>query len=204
MKRSEARTYVVGIDEAGRGPLAGPVSVCALGVRDMSVLNLFKGVKDSKQLTEKQREEYFARIKAESKKGTLFYKVGMASAKSIDRNGIAPSIRSIVNRCLQRLENIDSAFIHAKIKLDGSLHASSRYTDQEMIIRGDENVPIIALASICAKVTRDRKMKRLAKEYAKYGFEIHKGYGTKQHYEAIERWGISPVHRKSFLGKIIK
>ncbi len=195
--------YIIGIDEAGRGPLAGPVSVCAFGVKNRSILRKFRGIKDSKQLSEKQREEWFGKIREYARDGLVHYKVGMAKSHLIDSKGISHAIYSVLNRCIRRLEEVDPEFKNAEILLDGSLYASGRYRKQKTIIGGDESVPIIALASVCAKVTRDRKMKVIARDYPGYGLEIHKGYGTKMHYTAIRKLGISPVHRKSFLGKII-
>jgi ribonuclease HII len=214
--------YLIGIDEAGRGPLAGPISVGVFSVKDKKVLAKFKGVKDSKQLSEKQREEWFEKIKKEicrstsglsNKKGAgdISYAVSFSSAGVIDSKGLTRATKMAMNRCLKRLEKKGFAPIDGsdgrsddgkhvcKILLDGSLYAPSRYKDQKTIIGGDAKEPIIALASICAKVLRDRKMKRLAKEFPGYGFEIHKGYGTKAHYKAIKKHGMSPVHRRSFL-----
>ncbi len=194
-----ARTHLIGIDEAGRGPLAGPIAVGAFSVRSKDTLKKFKGVKDSKQLSELQREEWFKRIKEERNNGMIGFAVSFSSAEVIDTKGITHATRAALNRCLKRLEKHDFAARKSRILLDGSLYAPSRYKDQKTIIDGDAKKPIIALASICAKVLRDRKMKRLAKKYPKYGFEIHKGYGTKAHYKAIKKHGLSEIHRKSFL-----
>jgi ribonuclease HII len=193
---------IIGIDEAGRGPLAGPVSVGAFAVRSRDVLKKFKGVKDSKQLSEKQREEWFRLIKISVKNSEIFYSVSFAQAETIDGKGLSYAVYSALNRCLKKLEKNNFASPDSIILLDGSLYASSRYTNQKTIIDGDAKEKIIALASICAKVTRDRRMKKLAKEYPDYGFDIHKGYGTKGHYKAIRKHGMLPaVHRKSFLRK---
>lgn len=191
--------FTVGIDEAGRGPLAGPISVGAFSIKSKDILKRFKGVKDSKQLSEKQREEWFKTIKQRRKEGKIAYAVSFSSAEVIDSKGITRATRAALNRCLKKLENKDFAPLKCKVLLDGSLYAPSRYADQKTIIDGDAKEPIIALASICAKVLRDRKMKRLAKKYPQYGFEIHKGYGTKAHYRAIKKHGVSKIHRRSFL-----
>lgn len=193
------KRYLIGIDEAGRGPLAGPVAVGVFAVRSKAVLKNFKGVKDSKQLSEKQREEWFRLIQIHAKEGIVKYAVSMSSSEVIDTQGIVHAIRSALNRCLKRLERHEFATIDSRILLDGSLYAPDRYINQKTIIDGDAKEPIIALASICAKVTRDRKMKRLGKEYPYHGFEIHKGYGTKAHYKAIKKHGLTPDHRRSFL-----
>ncbi len=227
--------YLIGIDEAGRGPLAGPVSVGAFAVKfdafefylndrikfiaaKQHALKQFRGVKDSKQLTEKQREEWFVKIKLHSKISDkdiitnlpeVFWVVSFSSAKTIDLRGLSYAIRSALGRSLKKLENKigrgsdrtsrSSLPKNSVVLLDGSLYAPSRYINQKTIIDGDAKEPIIALASICAKVLRDRKLKRIAKDFPNYGFEIHKGYGTKAHYKAIKKHGISKIHRKSFL-----
>jgi ribonuclease HII len=201
-KRRSKITFLIGIDEAGRGPLAGPISVGAFSVRSKDILKIFKGVKDSKQLSEKQREEWFKVIKQHKKDGHIMYAVSFSSAGVIDEKGITHATKAALNRCLKRLEKKDFAPFKCRVLLDGSLYAPSRYADQKTIIDGDAKEPIIALASICAKVLRDRKMKRLAKKYPKYGFEIHKGYGTKAHYRAIRKHGPSDIHRRSFLKNI--
>ena len=127
------------------------------------------------------------------------YSVSFSGAGVIDEKGISHAVYLALNRSLRRIEKKGFRCTVGRILLDGSLHASARYPHQRTIIDGDSKEPIIALASICAKVVRDRKMKRLAKEFPQYGFEIHKGYGTEKHYLAIKRLGISPLHRKSFL-----
>ena len=190
---------IIGIDEAGRGPLAGPISVGAFAVKSKDTLKLFKGVKDSKQLSEKQREEWFATIKKHSNKREVCYAVSFSSAPIIDSKGLTKATRMAMGRSLKRLEKNGFAPIDSRVLLDGSLYAPLKYSNQKTIIDGDAKEPIIALASICAKVLRDRKMKRLAKKYPNYGFEIHKGYGTKAHYRAIRKYGISELHRRSFL-----
>jgi ribonuclease HII len=195
-------SYIIGIDEAGRGPLAGSVAVGVFAVPTKGALKKFRGVKDSKQLSEKQREEWFRAIKDSSEKGEAFYAVTFARPATIDAKGLTYAVYSALNRGLRRLESLGVNCIDSRILLDGSLYASGRYADQTTIIDGDAKEPIIALASICAKVTRDRRMKKLAKEYPLYGFEIHKGYGTAGHYRAIERYGLTPEHRRTFLKRI--
>mgnify|MGYP003393565605 CR=1 FL=1 len=192
--------YLIGVDEAGRGPLAGPVAVGVLAVRSRGTMKKFRGVKDSKQLSAKQREEWFSKIKAHAKNREVFYAVSFARPETIDTKGLSYAIYSALNRALRRLESFKAECLTGKILLDGSLYASERYLDQTTIIDGDAKEPIIALASICAKVLRDRRMVKLAKLFPQYGFEIHKGYGTKAHYKAIKKHGISSVHRRSFLG----
>jgi ribonuclease HII len=194
--------FLIGIDEAGRGPLAGPVAVGVFAVRSKSVLKRFKGARDSKKLTEAQREAFFLQIKEAHKDGHVYYSVSYSSSNFIDEKGIVPAVKSAMNRALKRLERDflqGPTLDNCKILLDGALAAPARYLDQTTIIGGDDLEPVISLASICAKVLRDRKMKRLAKKHSQYGFEIHKGYGTKSHYRAIRKHGLSEIHRKSFV-----
>ncbi len=190
---------VIGVDEVGRGPLAGPLCVGACLVRARlrrRALFALSGVRDCKQLTPEKRHEWFSRIAREAKQGTLCVTSSFVSPSIIDRKGLAYALRLAIRRCLKRLI---AAPGHALIQLDGGLCAPARYPFQETIVGGDEREPLIAAASIVAKVRRDRYMIRLAKKYPAYGFEIHKGYGTKRHYEALRRHGISEVHRRSFL-----
>ena len=205
-------SYVIGIDEAGRGPLAGPVAVGAFAIRSKSVLKMFKGARDSKKLTAATREAFFLKIKEAKKNGHVYFAVSYSSAGIIDKKGIVPAIKSALNRSLKKLEvsylrridlraqdrpaqNLDDC----RVLLDGSLKAPARYVNQKTIIGGDDIEPVISLASICAKVMRDHKMMRLAKKYPHYGLEIHKGYGTKAHYKAIKKYGVCALHRRSFI-----
>ena len=196
--------YLVGIDEVGRWPLAGPLAVGVLVMNTKSAkrFRLFyqKGetfLRDSKKLSEKQREEWFEIICAERKRGALDFSVSFVSHIMIDKSGLAWALRTATARSLARLAiSTDSA-----IFLDGGLRAPEIFKNQKTIIKGDEKIPVIALASIVAKVTRDHLMIRMAKKYPQYGFERHKGYGTKEHFAAIKRHGLCPIHRRSFLLK---
>ena len=196
--------YLVGIDEVGRGPLAGPLAVGVLVMNTKSAkrFRLFyqKGetfLRDSKKLSERQREEWFKIICAERKRGALDFSVSFVSHSVIDKSGLAWALRTATARSLARLAiPTDSA-----IFLDGGLRAPEIFKNQKTIIKGDEKIPVIALASIVAKVTRDHLMIRMAKKYPQYGFERHKGYGTKEHFAAIKRHGLCPIHRRSFLLK---
>lgn len=198
---------LIGIDEAGRGPIAGPVAVGVFAVTRRSDLREFAGVRDSKKLSESQREAFFLQIREAQKAGHAHYAVSFSSAGVIDKRGIVPAIKAAMNRALKRLESglrrvdlrTEGRPTRCRVLLDGSLVAPKRFTDQKTIIGGDDIEPVISLASICAKVLRDRKMKRLAKKHPHYGFEIHKGYGTKAHYRAIRKHGLSKIHRRSFL-----
>ena len=190
---------LIGVDEAGRGPLAGPLSLCALFVKNVQTLEWFVDIKDSKKLSEKKREWWFTKIKEAEAEGLLRAEVVFTDNKTIDEKGMGYCLKESVARAL-------APFVGEKEKtlvlLDGSLYAPREFPHQKTIIRGDEKERSIAMASVLAKVTRDREMCRLAKEYPEYGFEAHKGYGTKGHYLAIKAHGVSAVHRKSFLQRI--
>ncbi|MCI5050756.1 MAG: ribonuclease HII [Candidatus Pacebacteria bacterium] len=191
-------TYIVGIDEVGRGPLAGPVMVAAFCVPEKSqkkVLEELEGITDSKKLTKKRREDYAAKIKSLEQDGLLKVSISAVSAKLIDQEGIVPAINSAVRSSLKKL-NINPAEVF--IYLDGGLRAPASY-DQETVIKGDSKIWQIGAASVIAKVLRDRKMIEYAKKYPEYGFEKHKGYGTKLHRENIQKYGICDIHRKSWI-----
>lgn len=188
--------YVVGIDEAGRGPLAGPVAVgVARVVEGYDIIAAFPGLNDSKKLSEKKRDGLYAILMQEVKVGNVRVRVCLSGEAMIDQKGIAYAVRSALNRGLESLLPDPTT---GKVFLDGSLHAPEAY-EQETIIGGDGKVPVIMLAALAAKVTRDRLMVELAKKYPEYGFEGHKGYGTKAHMEALRAHGLSPIHRKTFV-----
>ena len=203
---SKKYTFLVGIDEAGRGPVAGPVAVGGVSVKKKELRLLqriftpIKG-KDSKKLTEKQRELWYGIICEQVRLGNMSFFVAMSSAKIIDSKGIVFGIKSAMSKVLKRVAPDP---LSVRVLLDGSLYAPDEYENQETIIKGDEKEMVISLASIVAKVERDRKMRKLAKKYPEYGLEKHKGYGTKRHYEAIKKHGMTPEHRKTFLRRIIR
>ncbi len=188
--------WVVGIDEAGRGPLAGPVAVAAVAAT-ASVKRKTQNVKfrDSKKLSFKKREEIFKLVASSQK---LVAVCSLVGEKIIDQHGIVYAVRLGIKRSLQKL-NINPKMCN--ILLDGSLKAPPEYKNQKTVIRGDETVPIIALASIVAKVKRDRRMIRISKKYPQYNFHVHKGYGTRAHYRALRINGPSEIHRLTFLGE---
>jgi ribonuclease HII len=223
--------WVIGIDEAGRGPLAGPVSVGVVLVPVDFDWALVPGVNDSKQLSEGKREEIYKITQKLSRAGVLHYAVSMSSAKMIDTKGIVPAVTQAMNRALRsvsksstrsRLEldlqrgtlcksSIPSSRQGLElnpgevlVKLDGGLKAPAEYVYQETIIKGDAKERVIGLASIMAKVTRDRYMVARAKEaqYQVYDFARHKGYGTVVHRIAIAKNGLSPEHRASYCKNI--
>lgn len=187
--------YLVGIDEAGRGPLAGPVSVGVVKTPgNFDWASKLPGITDSKALSPEKREALFRQACNLRHHRELDFAVAQVGPSYIDEFGITKAVTLAMMRCLYRLK-LDPA--STQILLDGSLYAPPRFS-QETIIKGDALEPIIGLASICAKVTRDRYMERMARRYTLYDFEIHKGYGTKAHREAISKFGKCPIHRASY------
>jgi len=187
---------MLGVDEAGRGPLAGPVAVGVVAVPEgFDVAREFPGVADSKKLSEKKREEIYALLAARTAAGDTRYAVEFEDALTIDREGIAVAVRRALARGVNALAP-DASLV--RIQLDGALHAPAEY-EQETIINGDELVPLISLASIAAKVKRDHLMRLFAEKYPEYGFDAHKGYGTKAHYEMLAEHGLCAIHRRSFI-----
>lgn len=198
MESKNRPKFIIGIDEVGRGPLAGPVSVCALGCLP-EVLEDFRDIKNSKALSSKKREEWFEKIDIKRKEGAILCSVVSLDNKSIDKIGISRSIKKCLDQAIFNLK-IDPA--NAQILLDGGLVAPDVFLKQTTIIKGDEKETVIAMASVVAKVVRDRNMERLDLQYPGYGFAKHKGYGTKEHCEAIKKLGLSNIHRKSFCNNI--
>lgn len=190
--------WLIGVDEAGRGPLAGPVAVGVVKVPVGFDWSLIPGVGDSKQIKLEKRAAIFRRAQELRHHQQLDFAVAMVGSSVIDEKGIMFAINLAISRCIRRLE-LDP--LTCAFKLDGSLKAPTEFT-QETIIKGDSLVPAIGLASIAAKVTRDRYMERIARRYTQYDFEIHKGYGTKAHREAIAQYGKSPIHRVSYCKNI--
>ncbi|MDQ5971103.1 MAG: ribonuclease [Patescibacteria group bacterium] len=196
--------YIIGIDEVGRGPIAGPVAVCAFLSARQDLAGIIDGIdlpmRDSKKLTKIQREKWFEYLKHEKVKGNCDFAVSYVSAEMIDKFGIVKAIQKALNTSLEKLDFQNS---DVSIYLDGGLKAPAEYTNQQTIIKGDELHPVISCASIVAKVSRDKVMANHAKEYPEYGFEKHSGYGTKAHYEAIKKYGATTLHRKTFLKGIL-
>lgn len=189
--------YVIGVDEAGRGPLAGPVAVGVVCVPKNFSWNVLSGVTDSKQLSEKKREEIFSKAQKLQQKRKLDFSVSMVSASIIDRVGIVKAVNLAMRRALKKLNvNPDDCMV----QLDGSLYAPEVFTYQKTIIGGDKTQKAISLASVVAKVTRDRYMKGKSAQtpFAYYNFHIHKGYGTKKHRELIKKHGLSTLHRHTY------
>ena len=179
---------ICGVDEAGRGPLAGPV--CAAAVILPKGLEI-PGLTDSKKLTDKKRRELFPVIKEQA----VAYGIGLASHEEIDEINILQATYLAMERALAQLAvKPDIALIDGNRAKDFGLPVRT-------VVKGDSLSMNIAAASILAKVTRDDLMLELAEQYPEYSFEVHKGYGTKAHYEALRSHGHSPIHRMSFLKK---
>ena len=179
---------ICGVDEAGRGPLAGPV--CAAAVILPPHLEI-PGLDDSKKLSDKRRRELFPIIKEQA----IAYGIGLASHEEIDQINILQATFLAMRRAIDQLDG----------KAEFALIDGNRETDfglpVKTVVKGDSLSANIAAASVLAKVTRDDIMEAMAEEYPPYGFEIHKGYGTKAHYEALRNHGPSPIHRMTFLKK---
>lgn len=186
---------VVGLDEAGRGPLAGPVVAAAVLVMPGVEKNL-SGINDSKKLNEKQREELYKNI---TKHKDIKWGVGIVSEKIIDKINILQATKLAMNKALEKLE-ADFLLIDGNFQLYCA-------TSQKSIVAGDAKVFSISAASIIAKVTRDRLMQKYHKKYPEYGFDKHKGYGTAVHFATLKKFGPCKIHRKTFypisaLGKL--
>ena len=185
---SEDIQVICGVDEAGRGPLAGPV--CAAAVILPKGLEL-PGLTDSKKLTDKKRRELFPLIQEQA----IAYGIGFATEQEIDEINILQATFLAMQRALDQLTvKPDLALIDGNREKDFGLPVKT-------VVKGDSLSANIAAASILAKVSRDNLMEEQAKIYPQYGFEIHKGYGTKAHYAALREFGHSPIHRMTFLKK---
>ena len=185
---SQGITAIAGVDEAGRGPLAGPVCAAAVILPDHLEI---PGLNDSKKLTDKKRRELFPIIKEKA----LAYGIAFASEEEIDEINILQATFLAMQRAIDQLEGkANFALIDGNREKDFGLPVMT-------VVKGDSRSANIAAASVLAKVTRDELMEELAKQYPEYGFEIHKGYGTKAHYAALTEHGACPIHRKTFLKK---
>lgn len=182
---------VCGVDEAGRGPLAGPVCAAAVVLPKGLIL---EGVNDSKKLTEKKREALFDVITEQA----LDWSVAFATVEEIEEINILNAAMLAMKRAVEELKNpVDFAIIDGNRKPPLEI-------DCEAVVKGDAKSMSVAAASILAKVSRDRILRQYAVDYPQYGFEKHKGYGTKVHVEALKKYGPCEVHRPSFLKKILK
>ncbi len=191
-KEAAAKGYkaVCGVDEAGRGPLAGPVCAAAVILPENTII---EGVNDSKKLSEKKREALFDVIKEQA----LSYSIAFASVEEIEEMNILNATMLAMKRAVERLD----------VKADYAMIDGNRLPnldiDSEFIIKGDAKSMSIACASILAKVSRDRLLYKYAEEFPEYSFDKHKGYGTKVHVEALKKYGPCKYHRLSFLTKIL-
>lgn len=192
MGESTRNLFLIGIDEAGRGPLAGPVVVAGIKCRAGSE-GLFKGIKDSKKLSFGQREEWFLHLTNNPHIEWVAVKVWPAT---IDRINIYQATLLGAKRVCSKLCS-KLSLEQYRVLLDGSLYLSKKIS-QKTIIKGDELVPIISAASVIAKVVRDRTMFRLHKKYPQYRFDLHKGYATRLHCKLLKTLGYSQIHRFSF------
>ena len=188
-KWSQGFGAVAGVDEAGRGPLAGPVFAAAVILPPDEMI---EGLNDSKKISEKKREALFPIIKEKA----IAYSIAQASEEEIDRLNIREATSLAMNRAIEGLQ-VSPDFV----LVDGNYIGNCAYLF-ECVIKGDARSASIAAASILAKVSRDHLMLEMAEKYPEYRFEKHKGYGTKVHVEALKTYGASPIHRKTFLKKI--
>ena len=193
--------YVIGIDEVGRGPLAGPITLCGFVVKKSQIHKIADiGITDSKKISPQKRQKVMNKLQLLKNSGDVFWFIISRDNKHIDTNGIAISIRECVDDILKSIENdLETNPNHMDIYLDGSLKASNRYFRQHTIIRGDTTHGVIGAASIIAKLYRDNVMENFDLVYPVYGFYNHKGYGTKEHYNAIKKFGVCELHRISYL-----
>jgi ribonuclease HII len=199
--RVAPKRWVIGIDEVGRGPLAGPVYVCAVAMEYQLYKKMkWPGLTDSKKLSLKAREHWFTKAKELESQDILKIALAHQSAAAIDRYGISVCIKKCIVDILEQVALDPSETL---VLLDGGLRAPTQYTTQQTIIRGDQSQKIISLASVVAKVTRDRYMVNMAQKYPEYAWQNNKGYGTKMHSEALKKRGITSLHRKSFLSRIL-
>ena len=198
---SQGTTSIAGIDEAGRGPLAGPVVVaCVVMPRD----SMLEGVNDSKKVSEKKREKLYEEIIKEA----IGYGVGIISQEEIDRinilnatkEGLTTAIKELEKDLQEKQREFDKPEI---ILVDALTKIDTDHIPYKSIIKGDAKSYSIAAASIIAKVTRDRIMRQWDEVYPMYGFEKHKGYGTAAHINAIKEYGLCPLHRRSFVKNIV-
>lgn len=189
--KNDGFKVICGVDEAGRGPLAGPVAAAAVILPDNCMI---EGLNDSKKLTEKKREALFPIIQEQA----VAWSVGLASEKEIDEINILQATFLAMKRAIEGLSVKPDCVL-----IDGNRLPSKLDMEARAIVKGDSKSASIAAASVLAKVTRDRMLEELDKEYPEYGFAKHKGYPTKAHYEAIEKYGILDIHRRSFLKKYL-
>jgi ribonuclease HII len=193
----------IGIDEVGRGPLAGPITVCACYVENKKAVlqDIFEGmIRDSKKIKKGLRLNIYQTVRYKRYlKSKIEYCVSSRSAAYIDRHGISKAAEACVRSCVLGLIKKGVDLHTVSIKLDAGLRVKGVTTKQESFIKGDERFVEIALASIVAKESRDAYMTKLGKTHRGYGWETNAGYGTKSHRESIKKEGVTKFHRKSYL-----
>lgn len=209
-----SRAFIVGIDEVGRGSLAGPVAVAAVAVRrgfPLTTPHPRLKLKDSKKLTPLGRERWYREVRrlVAAHPGEVRYAVSRVGPSRVDRLNVARAANLAASRALKRLITSHRLPITtSSVFLDGGLFLAHppRPAPHRLktVIRGDEKIPVIKLASIVAKVCRDRYMVKLHSRYPRYDFHVHKGYGTRRHFRALKKYGLSEVHRLTFLKKFSK
>ena len=192
---------IIGLDEVGRGPLCGPVTTAAViinskfQIKDKNFKKILKNTKDSKKLSEKQREKIFKLIQ---KCPDIEFTISSVGPKTIDKINISEATKKAMKNCLNKIlpkRNLKKTLI----LIDGNrILDKNLKIQQKAIVKGDNKIFSIALASIIAKVTRDRKMEKLSLQYPEYYFHQHKGYGTKLHKKLIKKYGPCKIHRKSY------
>lgn len=190
--REEGPRVICGVDEAGRGPLAGPVCAAAVILPpELDVEQTLPGLNDSKKLSDQKRRELFEKIR----NCAVAYGIAYASQEEIDEINILQATFLAMGRA------VDSLGLKPDVALVDGNRAPELGIPVQTIVKGDSLSASIAAASILAKVSRDDLMLRMAEEYPQYGFEVHKGYGTKRHYAALSQFGPCPIHRRTFLKK---
>ncbi len=182
---------IAGMDEAGRGPLAGPVAV-AIAIMPLEQDKIIDGVNDSKKLTEKKRDALYEQIINTA----ISYHIEFVDENTIDTINILNATKLGMIKCIKEISVSPDIVLIDAVKLDADVPTKS-------IIKGDALSYSIACASILAKVSRDRLMLELDKKYPQYNLKKHKGYGTKEHIENLKKYGPSPIHRKSFIGHFV-
>ncbi len=188
---SKGYNFVCGVDEAGRGPLCGPVVAAAVILKKDDKI---EGVNDSKKLSEKKREEVYEKIM----ENAIAVGVGMSDVDVIEEVNILNATKMAMKQAIDNLKQQPDYVL-----IDGNQMIDIKF-DGQTVVHGDAKSESIAAASIIAKVTRDRMLIQWDKEYPEYGFAKHKGYGTKAHIQAIEKYGLTPLHRPSFCSKFVK
>jgi len=192
---------IIGLDEVGRGPLCGPVTTAAViinpkfQIKDKNFKEILKNAKDSKKLSEKQREKIFKLIQ---KCPDIKFTISSVGPKTIDKINISEATKKAMRNCLNKILPKHN-FKKTLILIDGNrILDKNLKISQKAIVKGDNKIFSIALSSIIAKVTRDRKMEKLSLQYPKYYFHQHKGYGTKLHKKLIKKYGPCKIHRQSY------